>query len=126
MIKIFLAAILLTGAICQAQVSEETKDSKETNSAPAEIVAGPVCKKGDVKDCARVLKEKNDSSEFRGLYDQVCTDNKSFKCVKITVRGEPKEELKYQKTLNPKAYMFLTKDGGEDRIYTLDRKADKK
>lgn len=88
--------------------------------------AGDVCKKGDLKDCVRALKEKSEAPDFRVLYDQVCADNKTFKCVKITIRSEPKEELEYQKTRFPKATLFLTKDLGEDKIFVLDKKDEKK
>jgi hypothetical protein len=83
-----------------------------------------ICKTGDLKDCARVLKEKEagEPAEFRAAYDEVCLENKSFKCVKTTIRGEPKEELAYQKTQYPHANLFLTKEGTEDKIYRLEKK----
>jgi hypothetical protein len=88
--------------------------------------AEDICKTGDIRDCARVLKEKNESPDFKAAYDQVCMENKSFKCVKITIRGEPKEELAYQKTQYPKSYLFLTKDGTEDKIFRLEKKDEPK
>lgn len=87
-----------------------------------------ICKTGDLKDCARVLKEKEagEPAEFRAAYDEVCLENKSFKCVKTTIRGEPKEELAYQKTQYPHANLFLTKEGTEDKIYRLEKKDEPK
>lgn len=84
--------------------------------------AGEVCKKGDIKDCARVLKAKESSGDFVVSYDQVCSDNKTFKCLKRTVRGEVSEEMKYIKEEFPKAYFFTTKDNSEDKIFVLDKK----
>lgn len=84
--------------------------------------AGDVCKKGDLKDCARVLKQKEGADDFVVSYDQVCTDNKSFKCLKRTVRGDVKEELPYIKEEFPKAYFFTVKESAEEKIFVLDKK----
>ncbi len=84
--------------------------------------AGEVCKKADLKDCAKALKSKEGADDFVVSYDQVCMDNKAFKCLKRTVRGDVKEELKYIKEEFPKAYFFTVKEGAEDKIYVLDKK----
>jgi hypothetical protein len=84
--------------------------------------ADDLCKKGDIKDCAKVLKTKEGADDFVVQYDQVCRDNKTFKCLKRTVRGDVKEELKYIKEEFPKAYFFSTKDSGEDKVFVLDKK----
>jgi hypothetical protein len=81
-----------------------------------------ICKANDYKDCTRVLKAKNKDTDFAVVYDRVCIENKGFKCVKITIRGEPNEELAYQKTQHPDAQLFLTKVGGEDKIYVLEQR----
>jgi len=80
------------------------------------------CKKGDLKDCAKVLKSKEGSDDFAQIYDNVCYENKTFKCLKITVRGDIKEEMKYQKDEHPKANMFSGKESGEDKIFILEKK----
>jgi hypothetical protein len=79
-----------------------------------------ICKAGDFRDCVRALKAKGKDTNFAQVYDQVCVENKGFKCIKITIRGEPNEELAYQKSQYPKAELFLTKVGGEDKIYVLE------
>lgn len=79
-----------------------------------------LCKPADYKDCTRVLKAKNKDTDFTAVYDQICNANKAFKCIKITIRGEPNEELAYQKTQYPKSQLFLTKSGGEDKIYVFE------
>jgi hypothetical protein len=80
------------------------------------------CKKGDIKDCAKVLKAKEGSESFIQTYDNICSENKSFKCLKRTVRGDVKEEAKYMKEEYPKGYLFTTKDGIEDKVFVLDKK----
>jgi hypothetical protein len=81
-----------------------------------------ICKKGDVKDCAKVLKAKEGAEDFVQSYDSVCGENKTFKCLKRTVRGDVKEEIKYMKEEFPRAYLFSTKDGTEDKVFVLDKK----
>lgn len=98
--KLLLTAILLSGFAANAEV----------------------CKKGDIKDCARVIKENEGKPEFKATYDQACLENKTFMCLKRTVRGDVKEELKYTKQEFPKAYLFTHKDGSEDKLYILDKK----
>ena len=80
------------------------------------------CKKGDLKDCAKVLKSKEGSETFVQTYDAVCAENKTFKCLKRTVRGDVKEEAKYMKEEFPKAYLFTAKDGTDDKVFVLDKK----
>src|SRR5437868_13977488 len=84
--------------------------------------ADDLCKKGDLKDCAKFLKSKEGAEDFVSSYDQVCRDNKAFKCLKRTVRGDVKEELKYIKEEFPKASFFTAKDQGEDKVFVLDKK----
>lgn len=80
------------------------------------------CKKGDLKDCAKVLKSKEGAEDFNTTYDTVCSENKTFKCLKRTVRGDIKEELGYMKDEFPKAHFFTTKENGEDKVFVLDKK----
>jgi len=80
------------------------------------------CKKGDLKDCGRVLKAKEAAEDFVATYDAICSENKTFKCLKRTVRGDVKEELNYMKDEFPKAQFFPAKDGGEEKIFVLDKK----
>ena len=80
------------------------------------------CKTGDLKDCGKVLKAKEGSEEFNYTYDSICSENKTFKCLKRTVRGDVKEELKYMKEEFPKAQLFTTKESGEDKVFVLDKK----
>jgi hypothetical protein len=84
--------------------------------------AGDVCKKDDLKACARTLKAKEGADDFIVLYNQVCSDNKNFKCLKRTVRGEVNEEMKYIKEEFPKAYFFTVKEGTENKVFVLDKK----
>lgn len=80
------------------------------------------CKKGNLKDCAKVLKTKEGAEDFNTTYDQICSENQTFKCLKRTVRGDIKEELKYMKEEFPKASIFTTKENGEDKVFVLDKK----
>ncbi|MGZ3746036.1 MAG: hypothetical protein ACXWRE_01795 [Pseudobdellovibrionaceae bacterium] len=80
------------------------------------------CKKGDIKDCAKILKSQEGSETFVQTYNAVCSENKTFKCLKRTVRGDVKEELKYMKEEYPQAHLFTTKDGGDNKIFVLDKK----
>jgi hypothetical protein len=80
------------------------------------------CKKADLKDCAKVLKAKEGAEDFNQTYDAVCSENKTFKCLKRTVRGDMKEELGYMKEEFPKANLFKTKENGEDKVFVLDKK----
>ena len=80
------------------------------------------CKPGDLKDCARVLKSKEGKEDFNVTYAQVCSENKTFKCLKRTVRGDMNEELKYMKDEFPKANFYKTKEKGEDKVFVLDKK----
>jgi hypothetical protein len=80
------------------------------------------CKNGDIKDCVKVLKAKEGSENFIQTYDTICSENKAFKCLKRTVRGDVKEEMKYMKEEFPKAHLFTTKDGVEDKVFVLDKK----
>ena len=80
------------------------------------------CKKDDLKDCAKVLKAKEGAEDFSATYDAVCGENKTFQCLKRTVRGDVKEELKHMKEEFPKAKLFQTKENGEDKVFVLDKK----
>ncbi|WP_413289452.1 hypothetical protein [Bdellovibrio sp. HCB337] len=80
------------------------------------------CKVGDLKDCAKALKAKQGAEDFNSTYDKVCSENKTFKCLKRTVRGDLKEELGYMKDEFPKAHLFPTKENGEDKVFVLDKK----
>ncbi len=80
------------------------------------------CKKGDLKDCGKILKSKEGTEEFNAIYDAICAENKAFKCLKRTVRGDVKEELKYMKEEFPKAQLFPGKESGEDKVFVLDKK----
>lgn len=80
------------------------------------------CKVADLKDCIKVLKAKEGSDEFAAAYDMVCSENKTFKCLKRTVRGDVKEELKYMKDEFPKATLFTSKEGGEVKVFVLEKK----
>lgn len=80
------------------------------------------CKKADLKDCAKVLKAKEGADDFVATYDRICSENKGFRCLKRTVRGDLKEEMTFMKEEFPKAHLFPTKDGGEDKVFVLEKK----
>lgn len=84
--------------------------------------AAELCKVGDIKDCGKVLKAKEGAEDFNLSYNQICKDNKTFKCLKRTVRGDIKEEMKYVKEEFPKAYIFETKESGDDKIFVIDKR----
>jgi hypothetical protein len=86
------------------------------------LASADVCKKGDIKDCAKFLKSKEGTPEFSNSYEQVCGENKTFKCLKRTVRGDVNEEMKYMKEEYPKANLYKVNEGGEDKIFALDKK----
>ena len=90
--------------------------------ASTSAFAGDVCKPGDFRECVKVLKSKEGRPEFIAHYDKVCKDNKTFKCLKRTVRGEVAEEMKYIREEFPKANFFTVKDGTENKVFVLDKK----
>ena len=88
--------------------------------------AGSTCPVGNLKACQTYLKaehaKKNDAA-FVEKYDRVCSENKTFSCVKLTVRDDVKEVLKEQvKIRGEKAALFDITPGEETYIYILSPK----
>lgn len=92
-------------------------------SATSSMAMVDLCKKGDLKDCDAYLKGKTGNpEEFASAYEDICVANKSFKCLKIVVRGDVQEEMKFQKEEHPKARMYNVKVDGEEKIFMLEKK----
>lgn len=88
--------------------------------------AGPGCPVGDIKACQTYLKAehaKKDDVAFAEKYAQVCAENKTFSCVKLTVRDDVNAVMKEQvKMRGPKAALFNITPGDETYIYILSPK----
>jgi len=83
-----------------------------------------ICKTGDLGDCGRKLMatHKKDPVQFAKDYNEVCVANPKFKCVKIAVRGDVKDELKLMREERPKAFLFQAGSPEDQYIYTLELK----
>jgi hypothetical protein len=89
------------------------------------IALAQICPTGNLKACQDFLKKnyaKPDDANFRKLYEQVCSENKTFSCLKITVRGDVSEVMKEKASERPKASLFVVKNYEETFIYILDAK----
>ncbi len=84
------------------------------------------CPIGNIKACQDHLKKEHskiDNAEFAVSFDQVCSANPKFSCVKIIVRGDMKDEKKEQlKRRGPKAAFFEVSQSGETYLYVLTAK----
>ncbi len=87
------------------------------------VYAGSSCPVGNLKACQNYLKSehaKKDDVAFAEKYDQVCAENKTFSCVKLTVRDDVNEVMKEQvKMRGDKAALFNITPGEETYIYIL-------
>lgn len=86
-------------------------------------LASSTCPVGNLKACQAYLNaehaKKNDAA-FAEKYDQICSENKTFSCVKLTVRDDVKEVMKEQiKIRGNKAALFNITPGEETYIYIL-------
>ena len=85
--------------------------------------AGSTCPVGNLKVCQTYLRaeqEKKNDAAFAEKFDQVCSENKKFSCVKLTVRDDVNEVLKEQvKIRGAKAALFAVTPGDETYIYIL-------
>ncbi len=82
-----------------------------------------VCPVGNIKACQSYLKtehaKKNDSA-FVEKFDVVCGENKTFSCIKMTVRDDVNLVLKDQIQLRgPNAALYVVKLTEENFIYIL-------
>ena len=88
--------------------------------------AGSSCPVGNIKACQSYLRTeqaKKDDVAFAEKYNQVCAENKTFSCVKLTVRDDVNEVMKEQvKNRGPKAALFAVTPGDETYIYILSPK----
>ena len=87
------------------------------------------CPIGNIKACQDYLNKehaKKETSEFALSFDQVCSKNPKFSCIKIIVRADMAEEKKEQtKKRGPKATFYEVTNGGETYLYVLTEKAPK-
>ena len=85
-----------------------------------------LCPKGNLTQCQKYLKSihSHDSGkDFSDKYDQVCSENKNFQCVKIVVRGDVKDEMKMQaQERGPKASLFPVTLEEEKYIFVFSKK----
>lgn len=84
------------------------------------------CKTGDLNACAAVLKKLHNAKvppkKFVSSFDEICKENVKFKCIKLTVRGDVNEEMKYSAGEHPKGHLYQIRLGGENFIYILEAK----
>ncbi len=89
--------------------------------------AAPSCPAEDLKGCQQYLKslsrKTGDSAAFAAAYNEVCSTNPKFSCVKITVRADVAVEMKEQaKIRGPKAALYDLILDGENFIFVLTSK----
>ena len=88
------------------------------------------CPLGSLKECQKFLKiehAKGDNVAFATAYNEICSENLKFSCVKVTVRGDVAEEKKEQaKKKGNKASLFEVTLDGETYIYILAEKTNAK
>lgn len=86
-------------------------------------MAADSCPVGNLKDCQLYLQKehaKKDDASFVQKYNEVCGENKTFSCVKVTVRDDVDAIMKEQSSLRgPKAALYKVSDGSENFIYVL-------
>lgn len=83
------------------------------------------CPTGDLKACQDYLKAEHAKKEeaFKPKYDEVCNTNAKFSCVKVIVRGDIDEEMKFQiEKRGPKAALYTVEYDGDKYIYILTSK----
>lgn len=85
-----------------------------------------VCPIGNLRACQAYLKKnyrKPEDPRFVEKYNQVCLENKTFSCLKITVRGDMTEAMKEQgANRGPNAQLFHVRIFEENYIYILNSK----
>lgn len=81
------------------------------------------CPVGNLKACQSYLKSehmKKNDPVFIEKFDIVCSENKTFSCIKMTVRDDINLVLKDQAQLRgPNAALFAVKSTDENFIYIL-------
>ena len=96
----------------------------------AAFAAGANCPVGNLKSCSDFLKTehaKTNDLGFATAYNEICSENPKFSCIKVIVRGDMQVELKEQlKKRGPKASLFQVTLNGETFIFVLTEKASAK
>ena len=91
------------------------------------FATGANCPVGNLKSCSDFLKTehaKTNDLVFATAYNEICSENPKFSCIKIIVRGDVQEELKEQlKKRGPKASLFPVTLDGETFVFVLTEKA---
>lgn len=84
------------------------------------------CPARNLKACQAYLKseyEKKNNADFVEKYNEICAQNKTFSCIKITVRDDVNEVMKEQtKIRGPYAALFSVTSNEENYIYILTKK----
>ena len=92
----------------------------------AAIAAGANCPVGNLKLCSDFLKTEHAKANdlgFATAYNEICSENPKFSCIKVIVRGDVQEELKEQlKKRGSKASLFPVTLDGETFVFVLAEK----
>lgn len=89
----------------------------------ASFAAETICKPKDLNDCAKVIKTHvGDREALNHSFNEICQENKTFKCTRVTVRGNVDEEITFKKKENPKAFLFPSKIGEDNVILMIQNK----
>lgn len=94
------------------------------------LVWAQTCPVGDIKACQDYLKVKHKTlkaQQFADAYDVICSENKTFSCVKLTVRDDLDAVMKDQaEKRGDKSALYTVKFETEDFIYILAKKIEPK
>jgi hypothetical protein len=87
-------------------------------------VQAGTCKVGQLRECQRYLQTQmgtiDQGRAFTEKFDQVCSQNNQFLCVKVIVRGDLDDEMKEQLSeRGPTAAAYTVKLDDENYIFIL-------
>lgn len=88
-------------------------------------VFGRSCPNNDYKACAKVLDDTNRAHQgkpFIEAFDDICKTNSKFRCVKVTVMGEPNQAIKDVREEHPKAKLYFADQEDGKSIYIFEKK----
>ncbi len=88
--------------------------------------AVPTCPNNDFKACDEALKKthtKDQGKEFVAVFNQICSMNSKFKCVKMTVMGDFATQMKEVKAERSKGASFFEVNLDDGKyLYIFERK----
>lgn len=91
----------------------------------ASFAQARVCPNNDYKACAKVLdgtNKLNQGKPFVAAFDDICKTNSKFKCVKVTVMGDPNQAMKDVKEDHPKGKLYFADQEDGKYIYVFEKK----